>query len=338
MNLIQNQLGQSGLTVSSLGVGSTPFGGMYTTLARGDAEATLTAALDAGITYVDTAPFYGFGLSERLVGDVIRGRNTTLSTKVGRLLKPGLRPDPGAEVWANPLPFHQIFDYSYDAIMRSVDDSFQRLGVDRIDILYVHDIGEMTHGADNVAHFETLRNSGYRALDQLRADGTVKAIGLGVNEVAICREALNIGNWDAFLLAGRYTLLEQSPLDNLLPECAASNTSMVIGGPYNSGILVSGDRWNYDAAPADIQQRVAALTKVSADFNIPLPAAALQFPLAHPVVASAIPGLRSVAEVEATLNWSKVDIPPEFWAALKAQNLLHPDAPVPMTNPYWTAA
>lgn len=323
------------LRLPCLGFGGAALGGLFNAVNPEAAKSTLQTAYDAGLTYVDTAPFYGFGRSERAVGDVLRGRDYILSTKVGRLLRPGAMADPAAMGWPDALPFHPEFDYSYDGIMRSFQDSQQRLGLSRIDILYVHDIGRETHGDDNSGHFADLENGGYRALDELRNNGDVSAIGLGVNEAEICRKALKIGDWDVFLLAGRYTLLEQDPLNNLLPECQAAGTSIVIGGPYNSGVLVGGDTWNYGAIPENVRTRVAALKQVCDHFNVPLAAAALQFPLAHPAVVSVIPGLRSKAELQATLEWAKVEIPPEFWATLKQGRLMHSDAPTSHRNPFY---
>lgn len=323
-----------GLVLPSLGFGGAALGGLFSAVDNNAATQTLKSAFNAGMTYVDTAPLYGFGRSERVVGDVLRGKNYVLSTKVGRLLKPGAMADPAGLGWPDALPFHPVFDYTYDGIMRSVEDSFQRLGLDRIDIFYVHDIGEATHGDENSRHFNDLKNSGYRALAQLRESGVVRAIGLGVNEIAVCRDALGIGTWDIFLLAGRYTLLEQGALDDLFPECHNAGTSIVIGGPYNSGILVSGTSWNYGAAPERVVQKIAALKQVSAHYSVPLPAAALQFPLGHPLVISVIPGLRSPEELTETLNWAQHDIPQEYWAALKSRELLHPDAPVPGNRPF----
>lgn len=334
MTFRHRRIGKTNLSLPTLGFGGAPMGGLFDAVDKGEAEATLDAAMTAGMTYVDTAPFYGFGRSERQVGDLLRGRNYTLSTKVGRLLQPGAMEDPGAMGWPDALPFHPVFDYSYDGIRRSFGASLQRLGLERIDILYVHDIGTMTHGADNARHWQDLERGGYRALAELRAEGLVQAIGLGVNESAACLDALQMGDWDVFLLAGRYTLLEQTPLDDLLPACAASDTSVVIGGPFNSGILVGGETWNYGAAPEDIRARVAELSRHCADHNVPLPAAALQFPPGHPVVASVIPGLRSRAELAATLTWAGHAIPPAFWDSLRDSGLIHPEAPVPAGNPF----
>ena len=175
-------------------------------------------------------------------------------------------------------------------------------------------------------------------MDTLRQSGRVTAIGLGVNEAEVCRDALSIGDWDVFLLAGRYTLLEQEPLDHLIPECRARDVSLVIGGPFNSGIMVGGDTWNYETAPGDVRTRVQQLAEVCAAHDVPLAAAALQFPLAHPSVASVIPGLRTRKELADTLDWVRLDIPPALWTTLKQRGLLHPDAPTPTTSPYLSAA
>lgn len=328
-------IGNTSQTVSTLGLGGAPFGGLYQGIDTKNVKRAISRAQSAGITYFDTAPFYGFGLSERLMGDVLRGSDYTLSTKVGRLLEPGALNDPGAFGWPSALPFRPVFDYSYDAIMRSFEDSLQRMGLDRIDILYVHDIGEMTHGKEaNDKHLSDLISGGYRALDELRASGVIKAIGLGVNENEICETMLDHGDWDVFLLAGRYTLLEQNSLNTLIPKCAAANTSLVIGGPFNSGILVGGDTWNYDTAPKEIINRVKKLEAICTDNNVPLPAPALQFPLANPTVASVIPGPRSVEELEQILDWAGFDIPESLWTDLSSSGLIHPDAPLPKGNPY----
>ncbi|MEP2531462.1 aldo/keto reductase [Shimia sp.] len=334
MTFTKRVVGKTQLKIPTLGFGGAPLGGLLEAVDSEETLATLGDALSSGMTYVDTAPFYGFGKSEHVVGNELRGKDYVLSTKVGRLLKPGLPADPAGMGWPDPLPFHPEYDYGYDGIMRSFEDSLQRLGLDRIDILYVHDIGEVTHGSDNKAHFNALMTGGYRALDELRTAGLIKAIGLGVNEADVCSAALNHGQWDVFLLAGRYTLLEQDPLDDLLPQCVANNVSIVVGGPYNSGILVGGDTWNYGAAPDEIVNKVRQLKNICSSFGVPLPAAALQFPLGHECVASVIPGLRSRKELTQTLQWASHTIPDEFWQALRDQNLLHGDAPTPPKNPF----
>lgn len=334
MNFPEIQVGKTALKLPRLGFGGAPLGGLFDPVGDDEALETLKTAFRHGLRYVDTAPFYGFGKSERRVGDCLRGQDYVLSTKVGRRLVPGAVEDAAAMGWPDALPFHPVYDYSYDGIMRSFEDSLQRLGLERIDILYVHDIGAMTHGADNARHFIDLSNGGYRALEALRASGQVSAIGLGVNETQACLDALEMGQWDVFLLAGRYTLLEQDPLEDLLPACIAQGTSIVVGGPFNSGVLVGGNTWNYDTVPDAIRDKVTKLTDVCRAFDVPLPAAALQFPLAHPAVASVIPGLRNRQELTTTLEWVGADIPQAFWAELKAQALLHPLAPTPHGNPF----
>lgn len=331
--LAKRSLTSGTLVLSELGLGCASLAGIFHPVPENEARTTISWAAEAGISYFDTAPFYGHGLSERLVGDGVRQRQAgpssplVLSSKVGRLLQPGAPADPGA--WVAGLPFTPVYDYSYDGIMRSYEASLHRLGLDRIDILYIHDIGNLTHGEDEgPALFKTAMTDGYRALERLRASGDVKAIGLGVNEVQVCLDALHQGDWDLFLLAGRYTLLEQTPLEDLLPACKNHGTDLVIGGPFNSGVLVGGDTFDYGAVPQSIAKRVKAMAQVCADHSVPLPAAALTFPLAHPLIKSVIPGPRTPAELADILTWWQTDIPLSLWSDLKSAGLLHPDAPV----------
>jgi D-threo-aldose 1-dehydrogenase len=328
----RRQIGRTGLLVTELGLGCATLGGSRVGVARQAAEDIVAAAWSAGVRYVDTAPFYGVGQAERAVGDAMRDRprdEWVLSTKVGRLLRPnptGVHGD-GRH---HPLPFDPVYDYSHDGIMRSFEDSFQRLGLAKIDILYVHDIGAYQHGPEEHArHMKILRDSGYRALEKLRGSGAVSAIGIGVNEREVLLEAMEWGRWDAFLLAGRYTLLEQAPLDDLLPKCVEARTSIVVGGPLNSGILAGRDTWNYDTAPPEVAARVKAIAAICDSHAVPLPAAALQFPLAHPAVAAIIPGPRNADEFVQNLGLLRHKIPASLWSDLRQAKLLHPDAPVP---------
>ncbi|HZU90416.1 MAG TPA: aldo/keto reductase, partial [Stellaceae bacterium] len=244
----KRRIGRTMVEVTVLGLGTATLGGRRVPVGRTEAEAIVRAAWEAGVRYVDTAPYYGSGQAERAVGDALRGERReewVLSTKVGRLLRPRSDLIATADT-LYPLPFEAVYDYSYDGVMRSFEDSLQRLGLARIDILYVHDIGAMTHGEE--AHprlMRTLREGGYRALEELRRAGDVKAIGIGVNEREVLLEALEWGEWDVFLLAGRYTLLEQTPLDDLLPQCLERGVSIIVGGPLNSGILAGRNTWNY---------------------------------------------------------------------------------------------
>ena len=323
----KRQVGRSKLQVTTLGLGTATMGGTRVKVTRQQGEDIVTAAWDAGVRYVDTAPFYGIGAAEHRVGDALRDKprdEWVLGTKVGRLLCPT------KEGRIDPMPFDVIYDYSYDGIMRSVEDSYQRLGLARIDIALVHDIGAYQHGAElNAQYFKVLAESGYKALEELKRTGVVSAIGIGVNEKQVLLDALKIGDWDAFLLAGRYTLLEQGPLDDLLPQCQARGTSIIVGGPLNSGILAGRDTWNYAAAPAEVVAKVKKIQAVCDAHKVPLPAAALQFPLAHPVVCAIIPGPRTAAEFNENLPLFTQKIPAGLWFDLKAQGLLHQDAPVP---------
>ncbi len=324
----KRRVGRTKLEVTALGLGTATMGGTRIQVTRQQGEDIVTAAWDAGVRFVDTAPFYGIGAAEHRVGDALRDKprqDWVLSTKVGRLLRPT------KEGRTHPMPFDVLYDYSYDGIMRSVEDSFQRLGLDRIDIALVHDIGAYQHGDElNAQHFKVLAESGYKALEELKRTGTVSAIGIGVNEKEVLLDALKIGDWDAFLLAGRYTLLEQSPLEDLLVQCVARGTSIIVGGPLNSGILAGRDTWNYATAPAEVIARVKQLQAVCDAHDVPLPAAALQFPLAHPAVCAIIPGPRTAAEFNENLPLFTRKIPAGLWSDLKAQGLLHPDAPVPV--------
>ena len=322
-------VGKTKLEIDSLGLGGAPLGGNFVNLGYAQAEELIQAAKNMGIGYFDTAPWYGFGRSERVMGDVLRGSEYILSHKVGRLLAPGPVKNPADFGMVNPLPFNVVYDYSYDGIMRAYEDNLQRLGLDRIDILLVHDIGEFQHGQDHVKHFKDLESGGYRAMDELRNAGLIKAIGLGVNENKVCMDALAIGDWDVFLLAGRYTLLEQTAIDTLFPACRKAGTSIICGGPFNSGVLVGRDTWNYAKAPKDVIDKARKLSVIADEFGIPLPAAALQFPLGDQIVCSVIPGPRDKGELEQIMTWFKTPIPTEFWGALKEKNLIEPSAAVP---------
>jgi D-threo-aldose 1-dehydrogenase len=315
-------------------------GNLFRPLPDATARETLAAAEQAGFGYYDTAPFYGFGLSERRLGDALRHRkDIVLSTKVGRILKPVPGPADESEVrqgYATPMPFEPVYDYSYDAVMKSYKASQQRLGLSRIDILYIHDIGRLTHGEQNEARMaELTRGGGLKALEELRATKQIAGFGMGVNEVPTCLELMAHAKLDVILLAGRYTLLEQSPLDDLFPHCVAAGTAIVVGGPYNSGILAVGTKsdaplfYNYEPAPADVIERVRRIEAVCERHGVPLAAAALQFPLAHPLVASVIPGLDSPERVAQTVALYRHEIPAALWQDLHHENLLRADAPVP---------
>ncbi|KWA03782.1 aldo/keto reductase [Burkholderia territorii] len=326
-------LPRSGLTVSALGLGCSQLGGLYRPMSAADAAALVDAAWAAGLRYFDTAPYYGYTLSERRVGAALAARERgtfTLSTKVGRLMRadPGVRP--GDDGWAEPLPFRPVYDYSYDGIMRSHEDSVQRLGLARVDMLYVHDIGAMTHGDRHAHYWEQLtRGGGFRALDTLRSSGEIVAFGLGVNEWEVAADALNEAALDAVLLAGRYTLLEQTALEPLLDACVREGTGIVIGGVFNSGLLAGNGKFNYADASADVIDKAARLGALCDRFDVPLPAAALQFPFGHPAVVSCVIGARSVAQLKQNIEWFERPLPAGLWAALRDEGLIDARAPVP---------
>ena len=332
-NLKTRRVGKTDLEVTELGFGSATLAGVFTAVPDEQARATVSAALDAGINFVDTAPQYGFGRAEHLVGDALRDRRkgVVLSSKVGRLLKPYTGSESLRNNWVNPFPFDQVYDYSYDAIMRSVADSRQRLGLAEIDMLFVHDIGVMTHGAEqNAIYWKQLDSGGgYRALLELKQAGVVKAIGLGVNEWEVLMDAFKLGDWDVFLLAGRYTLLEQTSLDPFLTTCLKRGSSVIAAAPFNGGALMGTGKWNYGNAPQAIIDRVHQLEAFCKAENVPIGAAALQFALTHPAVCSVLTGPRSPDELKSTLAWWNTPIPDRFWHDLAAAKLVAPATPLP---------
>jgi D-threo-aldose 1-dehydrogenase len=324
-------LGRTSLEVTVLGLGCATLGGHRVPVTREEAQAIVRAAWAGGVRYVDCAPFYGYGQAERCVGDVLREMprdEWVLSTKVGRLLRARTQ-DPATEPYRHPLPFNTAFDYTYDGVMRAFEDSLQRLGLAGIDVLYAHDIGAGQHKEAHPEVMRTFRDGGYRALEKLRREGLIRAIGIGVNEPEVLLEAMEWGDWDAFLLASRYTLLEQGPLDDLFPKCVQSGISIVVGAVHNTGILAGRDSWNYKPAPPEIAARVDAIQAVCDSHAVPLIAAALQFPLAHPAVSAVLPGPRSVQEMEENSEFLRYPIPAALWADLRNAKLLHPDAPTP---------
>ena len=337
--LAQRELGRTGLEVSVLGFGGAGIGNLYRPLDDEEALAAVRESFASGVRYFDTAPFYGFGLSELRVGAALAGAQPlpVISTKVGRRLVPtGLQdPNIGRDGYFSPRPFAPVFDYGHDAVMRSHAESLDRLQVSRVDVLLCHDIGRLTHGAAHAARLREFLDGGYRALRELRDAGAVRAIGIGVNEVEVCLELLAKCELDCILLAGRYTLLEQPAIEALLPTCARKSVSIICGGPFNSGILAAGSRagaqahYNYAPPPAPVLERVRHLEALCAEFSVPLQAAALQFPLAHPAVASVVAGCASAAEARNCAAMFSHAIPGEFWRALRARGLVDARAPLP---------
>ncbi len=308
-------------------------GGLYRETSAEEVAGVFTAAWTAGIRYFDTAPYYGYTRSEHMLGQqlVAHSRDSyVLSTKVGRLMRPDATVKPGDDGWAKPYPFRPHFDYSYDGVMRSFEDSQQRLMVARIDILYVHDIGRFTHAATHDHYWTQLTTGGgFRALDELRRSGQVTAVGLGVNEWEVVHDAMQEFDLDCAMLAGRYTLLEQKCLTTLMDECHRNGTGVVIAGVFNSGILAGNNKFNFNDAPAEIVERVRSLKSACDEFSVPLPAAAIQFPMAHPAVVSSVVGIRTDAQLRQNLEWLETAIPDTLWQALQDRGLIDPAAPVP---------
>lgn len=331
--IVQKALGRTGLLVSALGFGAAPLGDLYGLL---DDEAAISAIVDAvtaGVTLIDTSPLYGHGLSEHRVGTALRriGREkVTLSTKVGRWMSPA-RGAFSRNGYTGGLPFSATVDYSHDGTLRSLEQSLLRLGTDRIDIALIHDVDRRNHGEALEERFSEAVHGAWVALDRLRAEGVVKAIGIGVNEAEICTRFAERCDLDCVLLAGRYSLLEQGALDTFLPAAEQRGIGVLLGGVFNSGILATGARpgakYDYaDASPA-ILDRVRRIEAVCGRYNVPLALAALQFPRFHPAVASLVLGAVNPAEVARNLAGWTMPVPSELWLALKAEGLLHPDAP-----------
>ncbi len=335
------QLGRSGVHVTEIGFGGAPIGGFRAHTDENEVQALLDTAWQGGMRYFDTSPYYGYGRSELRMGQYLRTQprdQFVISSKIGRVMRPlrsGEAPPP--DFRENGLPgFMATYDYSYDGVMRSLEQSWMRTGLARIDVVFIHDIDFWTirDRALLDERFRTVMEGGYRALDELRRAGVIGAIGAGLNEADMCLRFARAGDFDCMLLAGRYTLLEQESLDDFMPHAEKNNIGVIIGGPYNSGILTgaAGNRPTYDyaAAPPELLERARRLEAVCARHGIPLPAAALQFVLHHPAVAAVIPGALSAAEVEQNLAHLRRPIPAALWQELKREGLLRQDAPVPV--------
>jgi D-threo-aldose 1-dehydrogenase len=331
------------LTFTEMGFGTAPLGNLYKPLSEREARATLDAAWSVGCRYFDTAPLYGLGLAETRLNHFFRDHERDdfiLSTKVGRYLQP-CPPDErtGIGKFFQTPTRREVYDYGYDGVMRSLEHSFERLGVDRIDILYCHDIDVANHGSEEARDkkVEEFMTGGYQALLDLRSSGAISAIGAGINEWQVAQTLAERGDMDLFLLAGRYTLLEQGSLASFLPLCEQKGIGITLGGPYNSGILATGAKpgawYNYEPAPQDILDRVAKIEEICSAHGVSLAEAALRFPLGHPAVVSVIPGGQAPAEVEANARNLEVTIPDGLWSDLRAAGLLAESAPTPRSRP-----
>jgi D-threo-aldose 1-dehydrogenase len=325
------RLGRTRLAVTRLGLGTAPLGGLLEAVDDARAYAVAERSYDTGIRFFDTAPLYGYGTAERRLGHILRRhprQDFVLATKVGRLLRAGAPPDEtqyyrGEPFYKDTPTLNPVFDFSYDGVMRSLEESLDRLGLDRIDILHIHDPD---------AHFDAALSGAYRALDRLRREGTIAAVGAGMNQTEMLVRFAHDADFDCFLVAGRYTLLDQAGLAELLPICAAKNIAVIIGGVYNSGILANprpGATYDYIPADPAMLEKAQQLEAVCARHGVPLPAAAVQFPLGHPAVASVLVGCRSVAEVDDNLRLFRHEIPVALWEDLRAERLIPEAAPVP---------
>lgn len=338
MKLIERRkLPRVNLSLTALSLGCAQMGGLYRATTANEVADVFACAWAAGIRYFDTAPYYGYTRSEHRLGtqlaDCARDE-FVVSTKVGRLLKPDGSVVSGDGGWANPYPFRPHYDYSFDGIMRSFEDSLQRLGLARIDILYVHDIGQVTHHEQHAHYWTQLtKGGGFRALDELRRSGQATAVGLGVNEWEVVHAAMQEFDLDCTMLAGRYTLLEQTCLSPFLDDCVRHGNAIVIAGPFNSGVLAGNNKFNYGDAPAKVVERVRALEKTCAEFGTSLQAVALQFPMAHPAVVTCVSGARTADQLLQNMHWFEQSVPAQLWLALRDQGLIVSDAPLPQKEP-----
>lgn len=335
---VRRPLGKSGLEVTQLGLGGASYGSLMYQVPELDAYEAIGAAWDAGIRYFDTAPWYGRGLSELRTGAGLRYRprdEYILSTKIGRWLKAQVR-DSGTDLgpWTAPAPFDVVFDYSYDGIMRAYEQSQLRLGLAWYDVAVIHDLDQWYHEPDELqAHFDTLAKSGWRAIEELRASGLIKAVGAGINGLGLIPRFLEIVDLDFFLIAMPYTLLRQEMLEAEFPACVERGIGFIIGAPFQSGILATGvhERAMSDYAPPtpEVVEQVSRIEAVCERHRVPIAAAALQFVMGHPSVATVIPGARSAAHVERNVANFRLPIPADLWAELKHEGLIREDAPTP---------
>jgi D-threo-aldose 1-dehydrogenase len=319
---------------AGVALGGAPLGNLYTAVSDEQAERTLERAWALGMRGYDTAPHYGQGLSEQRLGRFLQTRpraQFVLSTKVGRLLRADAAATADQHGYVQALRCTSVYDYSAEGALRSIADSLERLGLDRIDVAYIHDIDRRTHGAAQPRRYAEAMGGAYRALERLRGEGVLRAIGLGVNDWEVCRDAMADGDFDAFMLAGRYTLLDRSAAGELIPACETRGVRLVIAGAYNSGVLatggVPGARYDYREAPPEVLERVRRIEAVCSRFGVPLRAAALQFARHTPCVAGVVVGARSQAEVEDAVRMARHPIPPALWAAIDTARAVPPATP-----------
>ena len=337
VSLPKRKLGRTGLEVTALGFGSAPLGDIYEVLDDRVAIETVEAAAGAGVTLFDTAPLYGQGSAEHRIGTALRRRpkgSFVVSTKVGRLLTPA----PGGRIktsrFVGGLEFNVTNDYTYDAAMRSHEQSLHRLGLPAVDVVLIHDADAWTHGPEEgPKRYREAMEGAYKALDKLRGEGVIKGIGLGLNDPGYMARYLKDGDFDCILMAGRYSLLEQPALAEVLPLAEEKNVGVMLGGVFNSGILatgpVEGARYNYTPAPPEVLDKVRKIERVCQSHGIPLATAAMHFPLGHAAVSSLALGAVSPEEVRRNVAAMATKVPAALWSDLKAEKLLEARAPVP---------
>ena len=331
-------LGNSPVLVSRLGLGTLPLANFHRVVSDSEAADIVSHAVDIGIRYIDTAPDYGFGLAEERVGAALRTRarsSWVLSTKVGRLLRSDAPPDPGHFVGGKPIfvetpPVNPVFDFSYEATLTSLEESLDRLGLDRVDVVFIHDPDD---------HFREALEGAYRALERLRADGRVLAIGVGMNQARMLVDFAREGDFDCFLVAGKYTLLDQGALKELMPLCQRRGIGLILGGAFNTGILAnaqadrgdlaSGATFEHGPVPDPVMSRVRAIQSICHRHGVPLKAAAAQFPFGHPAVSSVLIGVRSPDELDEDVRLLRRTIPGELWQELRHEGFLDVDAAIP---------
>ncbi len=320
------QLGRTGVHVTRLGLGTAAMPGLYTAVDEKDAEGAVHAAFAAGLNFIDTAPMYGHGKSEEILGEALAGvprDSYVLSTKVGRLLRPADPSKAEESQWKSASPNEWYFDFSYDAVMRSVEESLKRMKVDRIDILLIHDPDD---------HWKPAIEEAYPAVHKLREQKVVGAIGAGMNQWQMLKKFAEEGDFDCFLLAGRYTLIDHTSLPEFLPLCEKKGISIIIGGPYNSGILAGGTMFNYEPAPQHLLDQVKQIGEVCRSHGVDIKAAAIQFPFGHPTVVTVIPGARSTAELQENVKLASTPIPRALWSELAEKGLIPAGVPLPQGN------
>ena len=325
------------LKIKNISYGTAVLGNYYEVLSNEEASKVINKAFDLGINYFDTAPLYGFGLSEHRVGMNLQLKDRDsyiLSTKVGRLLSPADPKEIDRGPWKGGLNFNPYYDYSYDGTMRCIEQSMHRLGISKIDILHIHDVDYFTHKEKHLVekYFSEAIKGAYKALEELRRNGNISAISIGINEFEMAERFLKEVDVDCVMLAGRYTLLEQNSLNTFLPLCEKHKVDILLAAPFNSGILAGNENnlnWNYAKASKELIDKVHSLKKICGNYNIPLAAAAIQFPLAHPVVKTVVTGAVNVKELEDNVSYLDVKIPNDFWQELKTLDLIAKESPVP---------